>query len=119
MGSFLPKGIVTSTEWNRARRIAIANCDGRCRWCGQPLCPHAPPRSAMSTVVDHITPRAAFAHLDRPSFRHFFLGQHNLAVMHLRCNSAKAAREPTTTSTSLPLPADDSHDWAARSLEMT
>ncbi len=74
----------------------------------------------MSTTVDHIIPRAQFAHLDRTGFRHFFLGQHNLQVMHLKCNSAKAAREPTTaypTASTVPTSTDDSMSWAERSLQ--
>jgi hypothetical protein len=114
--AFIPKGI-TSTEWARARKIAIAHSDGRCTWCGQPLVPNAPKRSAMSTSVDHITPRAAFEHLDLATVRHMFLGQHNLSVKHMRCNSAKAAREPTTASTTVPTA--NSLDWAERSLEMS
>jgi 5-methylcytosine-specific restriction endonuclease McrA len=119
VGSFIPKGIVTQTEWDRARRLAILNCDDRCRGCDEPLVPNARPRSAMSTTVDHIVPRSSFIHMDRTMVRHYFLGQHNLAVMHNRCNAAKSAREPTTAypTATASAPANGSLDWAARSLE--
>lgn len=74
---------LTGTEWDAARRRAIASKDPICAICGRQIDLDAPKNTPLAVEVDHIVPRSrggALYDID------------NLQLTHSRCNRKKGAR---------------------------
>lgn len=92
--------------WQRVRADVIRNARA-CAICGEDLDPNAPPRSPMSTTVDHIIPLAQLRAYDAETQRRMALDPALLRAAHLSCNSRRGAR----TTPAKPEPRRTSRPW--------
>lgn len=75
--------VYNNRRWQTVRLEVLERDGWRCQLCGEPIDPHAPPKSPRSATVDHIV-----AVLDGGSW----YNPANLRAAHLRCNSDRANR---------------------------
>lgn len=84
MEGFLPSAQkLNGTEWQAARRRAIASLDAVCAICHTPIDLDAPKNTPFAVEVDHILPRSRGGQL---------YALENLQLTHHRCNRKKGAK---------------------------
>jgi 5-methylcytosine-specific restriction endonuclease McrA len=75
--------VYNTRRWHAVRRAVLERDGWRCQLCGEPIDPHAVPRSPRSATVDHVVPVLEGGAWYEPA---------NLRAAHAVCNSTRANR---------------------------